>query len=345
MGVITQGKWCRFCLVAAVTIAVSSLFGLALSGKPARVSGVIAPGVNDTWSGAVFVTGDVFVPQGVTLTIQPGTTVTFADRKDDKNLWKGQLLDQQKFRGVPRAELLVAGTLIARGTSNKLITFTGDWSSKDANLPYGQWGGIVILPTATPTTLEYLAIMFAEVGITIDNKSAIENSYIIGSWGSLCDQPPVKNPPNHWDVRVGVFVRGSGGSAVRKNVILWNTWGIHANTGGTGKPPIAITGNWICWNSTKTKGFDVPNGIHVYATEAVITDNWISYNDWGIEVSRSIVTVTNNWFTFNDLGFVWYFDNDEAICKPSKLSGNTALCQRGDYVQVGGESPLPQWWF
>ena len=352
MGDMKRERKTLFCLIAAVVIAIGCCCGFVVSGQvPTKVSGEIKNDV--TWSGNVFVTGDVHVLEGVTLTIQAGTTITFADREADSDIRLGQPLDQERFWRESKAELLVAGTLIAQGTRDKLITFTGDWSSKHPGLPYGQWGGIVILGTAKRTILEYLVITYAEIGITIDNDSTIENSYIMFSWGSLCDQPPKLDPgnpnraKNHADVRVGVSLRGSGGSTVRSNLILWNTWGIHANTGGTGKTSIIIEGNWICLNSKQTPWFDTPNGIHVYKTEAIIVNNWIFYNHWGIEVGKSIVTVVDNAFIFNDYGFVWYFENDEAICAPSVLCGNLALCQTRDYVKQTRAGPLalPVWWF
>lgn len=354
MGHMKRERKALFCLIAAVIIAIgggSSFGGFVVTAQVMSVSGEIK--TNVTWLGDVYVTGDVYVPKGVTLTIAAGATIRFADRKDDQ-ISKLTVVEDRPLKGFTeaRAELLVAGTLIARGTRNNMITFTGDWSSNDPNLPLGQWGGIVIFGKAEKATLEYLVITYAEIGITIDNDSTIENSYIMGSWGSLCDRPPIPDPgnpnraKNHADVRVGISLRGSGGSTVRKNILLENTWGIHANTGGTGKVPITIEGNWIALNMIQRAGFDVPNGIHVYQTVAVIENNWIAHNKWGIEVSKSIVKVKNNEFSFNHFGFVWYFEDDEAICKPSVLCGNSARSVIMNYVKkTNGSLALPEWWF
>lgn len=357
MGDMKRGRKALFCLIVAVIIAVcfgGGLSGFVVNGKPAKISGVIKTGVNDNWSGNVFVTGDVYVPRGVTLTIQIGTTIRFADRKDDQN-GKINVVEDRPLKCFPeeRAELLVAGKLIAQGALDNLITFTGDWASKSKNLPYGQWGGIVIFGDAKPTTLKYLVITYAEIGITIDNDSTIENSFILSSRGSLCDRLPLRDPSNpnrvlnHADVRVGVLLRGGGGSTVRNNLILWNTWGIHANTGGIGKASITIERNGILLNSTLVDGFDVPNGIHVYQAKADIKRNWIYGNYWGIEVSKSIIQVQFNEFEYNTHGFVWYFEDDKVICQGSLLIGNSTLCQTRDYVKQTktGSLALPNWWF
>lgn len=66
-----------------------------------------------TWDAPITLEADYEVPQGTTLTIEPGVTVTLAE-------------------GVA---LLVEGELVARGTEDAPVTFTGDAAAP--------WGGVV----------------------------------------------------------------------------------------------------------------------------------------------------------------------------------------------------------
>lgn len=369
MGDYKRKKKSLLCLTAAVVIALScgvGLKGFAVYGTPEKISGVIQAGKNDSWSGKVLVTGDVYVPAGVTLTIAAGTVILFTDRKSDNECLDNrrplERLDAlMKREGIERAELIVAGTLKAQGTAAKPIVFRGDGMSKSDQLPYGQWGGIVILPNAPATVLKNLQIRYAEIGITIDNKSILTRSIIMGCRGSLLDMDIKKNRTVS-DVRIGVNVRGNGGSIIYKNVICWNTWGIHVNTGEIKTAPIHIGYNSILantnfasgfasilWNTNSAVGFAEPNGIHVYQSRVDIIANMIWGNTWGIEVSKSIVQAGFNEFVYNHYGFVWYFEDDETICKPSILCGNACSGQGNwDYVkQVEKNAPadLPNWWF
>ena len=83
---------------------------------------------NETWSGTVTLTGDVTVPVGVTLTINPGTEVVFPAGSDDTGGGEESGL----------TELIVNGSLSALGIETSKITF-----KSDALLPdKGDWGGI-----------------------------------------------------------------------------------------------------------------------------------------------------------------------------------------------------------
>ena len=83
---------------------------------------------DETWTGMVTVTGDVTVPAGVTLTIDPGATIKFQALNDDVG-----------GGDASRSELFVQGTLVATGTSGSPIVFTSTATVPAA----GDWGGIV----------------------------------------------------------------------------------------------------------------------------------------------------------------------------------------------------------
>jgi len=86
---------------------------------------------DETWSGDVSLEGDITVPEGVTLTILPGTTVAFPAFFD--STYSGENSSQ--------SELIVNGTLLAEGTEGEPILFTSDapWNSRK-----GDWLGICV---------------------------------------------------------------------------------------------------------------------------------------------------------------------------------------------------------
>jgi len=109
-----------------------------------------------TWSGEITLTGDVIVPSGVTLTIEPGTTVRFAPFTDD----------QGAGSSVFQSELIVQGSLIAVGTEAAPIVFT----PTAANPVVGDWHWIHVLTTASSesVTLEHCVLEYADTGIYVE---------------------------------------------------------------------------------------------------------------------------------------------------------------------------------
>jgi hypothetical protein len=122
-----------FILTTFLCIAACSR---VFSAEP--VFGIEAEGAitaDAVWSGSVIVYGDVLVPEGVTLTIQPGTTVYFA------------YTDSSKIEPVflsMQTELLVRGTLLCNGTKDSPVTFKPAPEDEDLKAPRrGDWGGII----------------------------------------------------------------------------------------------------------------------------------------------------------------------------------------------------------
>ncbi|MBU0962207.1 MAG: right-handed parallel beta-helix repeat-containing protein, partial [Proteobacteria bacterium] len=83
---------------------------------------------DETWTGVVTLTGDVTIPAGMKLTVEPGTTISFQSLSDD----------QSAGGDASRSELIVNGELTAIGTEASPITFT----STAASPARGDWGGI-----------------------------------------------------------------------------------------------------------------------------------------------------------------------------------------------------------
>ena len=83
---------------------------------------------DETWTGEVAITGDITVPEGVTLTLEPGAVIRFPALADDTG----------GGNDTSRSELIVNGALIAEGTESSRIVFTSNAAAPAGN----DWGGI-----------------------------------------------------------------------------------------------------------------------------------------------------------------------------------------------------------
>ena len=119
----------------------------------ATTSGNIS--VDETWSGALEITGNVTVDDGITLTIHAGTVIRFVDNTG----------------------LIVNGRLEVLGTVEQPVTFT----SASAEPTPGSWTGIYITPytTSLPGPVRHAVVTHASTGIWCARRGAsIEDSSI-----------------------------------------------------------------------------------------------------------------------------------------------------------------------
>lgn len=110
-----------------------------------------------TWSGTVILSGDIYVPPGITLTITPGTVVKFKkiDEKSDQNMFG---IDSPYY---PEAELIVRGRLVAEGTPDNQIVFT----SAEMTPRPADWGAINFLGSEEDNRIKYVKIYCAYNGV------------------------------------------------------------------------------------------------------------------------------------------------------------------------------------
>ena len=100
---------------------------------PLQVEGAITH--DTTWKGRVLVAGDVLVPEGVTLTIAPGTDVMFMSSESSKI--------EPAFLSM-QTEIMVRGRLVAVGEKGKEITFGPAPEDINGKRPErGDWGGVI----------------------------------------------------------------------------------------------------------------------------------------------------------------------------------------------------------
>lgn len=150
------------------------LFGLfALLLLPAQ--GFCKVITSDTvWSGEVSVDNDILVPEGVTLTISPGTTVRMSASESTKT--------DPEFIS-PLNEIMVRGRLIANGIPASPVTFVSEDEKKSA------WAGIII--DGGSVILHSSVVQGAESGIDIIKGSVtMIDSFLIKNRYGLVVQGP-----------------------------------------------------------------------------------------------------------------------------------------------------------
>lgn len=121
------------------------------------------------WSGTVKVEGQLVVEKGATLTIEPGTKVTFLPGK----------LDEE---GLAESGLLVKGTIVAKGAPGKRILFT---SGAERPAP-GDWGEIKLFGS-TGSAFSGCDFRFGGWGLHLhDSDIKVENcTFSHNSYGGL----------------------------------------------------------------------------------------------------------------------------------------------------------------
>ncbi len=108
----------------------------------------------ERWEGHVRLIGDVIIDEGATLIIEPGTTVKFSTR--------------DHFRGgvdTARCELIVRGTLVAKGTLKRKIYLTSDshnpkLTPKPRKSQSGDWYGIRAEGKSAKLEIEHCEIQY-----------------------------------------------------------------------------------------------------------------------------------------------------------------------------------------
>ncbi|MHA2282151.1 MAG: right-handed parallel beta-helix repeat-containing protein [Promethearchaeota archaeon] len=146
--------------IPTITLFLTFLFQEKVIG-PKFVGGVITE--DTTWQGHIYVQEDVIVPQGVTLTILPGTFVEFKHSRGYKNLNRVGLF-------------IVEGTIKAIGTPDQQI-----WFTSDAEQPInGDWGGILCANTHN-SVFKYVIVEFPFLGFE-STQSNISISHSIVRW-------------------------------------------------------------------------------------------------------------------------------------------------------------------
>jgi hypothetical protein len=105
---------------------------------------------DEVWSGTLLLKGDIDIPAGLTLTIQPGTKIKVAGIPD----WDSGFIKN-------RIDIFAKGSIIANGTENSIISIGSDSSYPN---PSGWWG---FGCSGEAASFKYCSIYGAEYGIFI----------------------------------------------------------------------------------------------------------------------------------------------------------------------------------
>lgn len=178
---------------------LSLLFAGILSAQESIPGKIIKS--DETWSGTVIVEGDVLVSAEARLVIEPGSRILFKPNHDAR----------RSGTDKTRAELIIKGMLVARGTIDNKITFSID----DESPRMGSWYGIIISNPSKKSILDFVIVEYAHNGVSV-KKSA----------------PQISNSQFRFNYNAGILVEVKAEPAISKNVISENGYaGLICNLG------------------------------------------------------------------------------------------------------------------
>lgn len=237
---------------------------------------------DETWSGEILVTDTVEVARGVTLTIEPGTTVKFKH-------YRG-------YRGPGRNSLFVMGTLRAVGTPGEPIWFTSD-ADDPTN---GDWSMIRFEEASDETIVKYAIIEFGQQGLNLWHSSFTISHCIVrwNNWEGIYLEsycvPIIEHCMIYENGYNGVAMEQFNTATLRYNTIMRSgTHGIHVDASHA-----TIEHNVVTENGAS--GVSVDNNGQIEVTYNTLTKN----NDAGIgggEGQNTVKAFFNN-ITENNLG-------------------------------------------
>jgi hypothetical protein len=235
---------------------------------------------DEIWSGEILVTSTVEVPAGVTLTIEPGTTVKFRHYRGYKEPDK-------------RCGLIVSGKLRAVGTADEQIVFTSD-ASDPIN---GDWQMIRLMNAQDDSAIQYAVVEFAQQGINMWNSSPTISHTVVrwNNWEGIYMESYCKALVEYCLIYEngynGIAMEQFNDAMVRYNTIMRSgTHGIHVDASKAAVERNILKGNGA-------SGLSVDDNGELIASYNTIEDN----KDAGIAIGEGLnkVIATGNLFINN----------------------------------------------
>jgi parallel beta-helix repeat protein len=280
---------------------------------------------DERWRGNILITGDVTIPEGVNLTIEPGTTVRFTAQSDDQH--GGGDEDQADYEFFPddppaipanMVSLIVFGSLNAQAPTGQPITFTSsspspfvnDWQSiaveaggmatlENVIMEYNYWGLQLNTNTSRAIVTDNTFRHIATCGVCTGPHPIAGPIVISDNEFSDCRHEAVSTYPSQnitvehnlfFDNLVGVIAEGNT-ILIKSNTFRNNEQGIGVINAGNP----TIVGNDITQNTFA--------GIWIWeGSSASVTGNNIFDNAMNVGLGRSNhnMTAENNWWGTTD---------------------------------------------
>lgn len=209
------------------------------------------------WSGGIHLTESVVVPEGRTLTIQPGTVVRFAASRD--------------YKRPNKLSLEVHGKLTAVGTPQQPIRFTSD-APQPQN---GDWAMIRLLGK-TRSEIRYAIVEFAQQGINMWQSDATIAHSIVrwnnweGIYAESYSLPTIESNRVYQNGYNGMAMEQFNTATLRNNIFSKNgTHGVHVDAS------TAYVENNV-FHRNGAAGLSVDNASTVTATSNTLEANAIA---------------------------------------------------------------------
>ncbi len=167
-----------------IKTAVFLILLVFISGcSPAEISDTAKTGMilkDEVWSGTIHITGDIWVPKWVTLTIKPGTKILIKANSDDQNAGGEHIQDEitsedpssKREYTESHINIGISGTLTAVGTPEEKIIFTSDSSN-----PYNtDWDGITF-DSGSSGEMKYCIVEYTHTGPALHGTDDVTISH------------------------------------------------------------------------------------------------------------------------------------------------------------------------
>ncbi len=262
-----------------ISLSISILLFLILwstvSAQTQRFNGQVIKG-NSRWSGTIIIAGDIIIEKGSRLEIEPGTNILFEAGKDL----------QKSGDDKTRCELIVKGTLIARGLPGKRITF----SSKAPMPRMGDWYGLRFLHLKTGSIIEYCVVEYAYNGISIKNSTMlvsnceIRYNYHAGINSEVKAKPTIKNNILSDNGYAGIICELGAKPILTENLISLNRIGVVAYS--LSQPNLGSLSKDDNYNPGKNHIFkNEEYNFYNHSTKTISAEN----NSWDNDTQGSII--------------------------------------------------------
>ncbi len=288
---------------------------------------------DETWHGEILITGDIEIPQGVILTIEPGTTIRFTAQSDDQHGEEEYSPEDPSTMHATMISILVFGELDAQGMPDQPIVFTSDSEAP------GQmdWQSITVEGSGT-VRLEHVTIEHGFFGLQLNSPmlhvAVSQSTFQDITTCAICAEGarPLEGPVIISDsqfIRCGresIDTYRDQNIVVHHNVFSENYVGI-MSVGSS----ITIEGNLFINNE---RGIGVVEG----GTPDIIGNEFTQHQGAAIFVTDASPTVSNNNIYENLFNFQMEGGSQNAVAA-NNWWGSADPKVIGDSIQDGRDDP------